>query len=86
MSVCNKNFCTQRSDCVSNRLVVVRRKCLTSQNDNHLPTLLGYIGYIRIYMVSQAMEDAHNLFRDDKSDESLFEATQTTVAIARLAT
>ena len=37
-------------------------------------------------MVSQAMEDAHNLFRDDKSDESLFEATQTTVAIARLAT
>jgi len=28
-------------------------------------------------MVSQAMEDAHNLFRDEKSDESLLEATQT---------
>ena len=30
-----------------------------------------------LIMVSQALEDAHNLLRDEESDESILEATQT---------
>jgi hypothetical protein len=44
-----KNVCTQRSLCVSNRLVVVSRKFLTSHNGKQLPKFLGYTGRWKHY-------------------------------------
>jgi len=41
------------------------------------PTVSDISDYENLYMVSQAIEDAHNLFRDEESDENLLDATQT---------